>query len=248
MPRKIYTAADHQKAFEVWYKTRNWSTVAKTLDANWSTTKRWSEETFPCSWGCSWHGYDQLIADRDKAHQARMELLDQGNYDPVDHELAMRDAIAKKDPQNNVIVSETSMKIVRSDLERLQHWELLWSKVYFHATGVVTTWREYAGFDTMPEYERLELKEKVRQALTQGLAATSLEQCIRMLKTIQDQIDGLQGARRRTASTSGDPAKKEMTIQELRQLRRHLQNTPPSKLATMLTVVNSDAPPDSRTG
>lgn len=244
MGRKIYTAADHQRAFETWYQTRNWSTVAKTLDAVWGTTKRWAEASYPCNWGCPWHDYDKLMADRDRAHEARMELIEKGNYDPVDHEVAMRDAVAKKGEGDNYTKNPAPMVIVRSDIERLQHWELLWSKVYFHATGIATSWREFQGVESLPEFERLEMKEKLRKALSGGLSATSLEQCIRMLSTIQDKIDGLQGARRRTATTT-DPGKKELTIQELRALRTTIRNTPPAKLNTMLTVVNSDAPSDS---
>lgn len=243
MGRKTYTADQHQQAFEVWYRTRNWSTVAKELGATWTTTKRWSEADYPCQWGCPWHNYDQLIQERDRAHQARVDLLEKGNVDPVAHDVAIRDAIAK--PHNpNEVFEAAPLVICRSDLERMGHWEFLWSKVYFHATGIVTNWSEFQGRSVMPEFERLELQEKVRGALGGGLAATSLESAVRMLKMIQDQIDGLQGARRRTAGDEAGPAKSEMTIQTLRALKKTIKNTPPKKLASMLDAVNSNEPPN----
>ncbi len=245
MGRKIYTAADHQKAFEIWYKTRNWTSVAQALTANWSTTKRWATHDYPCSWGCPWHNYDELIADRDKALQARKNLIDDGNFDPVSHDLAMRTAISRKTDKTQFASNPAPMLIVRNDVERIQHWEYLWSKVYFHATGLVTTWCEFQGFGDMPSFERDELEGKLRTTLTGGLVATSLEQCIRMLKVIQDQIDGLQGANRK-AITSSTPGKKEMTIGELRVLRQKIKATPAAKLKTMVTVIRSeDATPDS---
>lgn len=246
MGRKIYTAVDHQKAFEIWYRTRNWTSVAKALDAVWSTTKRWATSDYPCSWGCPWHDYDKLIVDRDKALQARKNLIDEGNFDPVSHDLAMREAISRKTDKTQLACNPAPMIIVRNDIERIQHWEYLWSKIYFHATGLVTTWREFQGFGALQEFERLDLENELRQTLTGGLAATSLDQCIRMLKTIQDQIDGLQGANRK-AITNNEPGRKEMTISELRQLRKKIKATSPSKLKTMVAVIRSeDATPDSR--
>ena len=247
MGRKIYTQADHQSAFETWYKTRNWSTVAKSLDAVWSTTKRWGESDYPCSWSCPWHDYNKLMADRDAAHQARTNLLNEGNYDPVDHDIAIREAVSRKGDGLNSTKNPPAVVIVRADIERLQHWEYLWSKVYFHATGLVTNWSEFQGMTQMVEFERLELETRLRDALKGGLAATSLEQCIRMLKTIQDQIDGLQGSNRRSGNNNNDPGKKEMTIVELRQIRETLKNTPPKKLKNMVAVVESqDAASNSR--
>lgn len=243
MGRKTYTAQDHQRAFEHWYTTRNWSSVAKHLDATWTTTKRWGDADYPCQYGCSWHGYESLMNDRDKAHQARTDLLAKGVVNPVAHEEAMRDAIARKEPGGITVLNPAPLQIVRSDIERMGHWELLWSKVYFHATGVVTTWSNYQGLTQMPEFERLELQEKLRDSLNGGLAATSLEQCVRMLSTIQDKIDGLQGARRRTAAESG-PVKDQMTIQDLRKMRKAVLSTPAEKLQRMVEQVNSDEPPN----
>ena len=246
MGRKTYTAEQHQKAFEVWYRTRNWSTVSKELGTTWTTAKRWGESDYPCQWSCPWHDYDKLMDERDAAHQARVELLEQGNMDPVAHDMAIRDAIAKPrakaDPTK--VYNSAPLKICRSDLERMGHWEFLWSKVYFHATGIVTSWSEFQGQDTMPEFERLELQEKIRDALGGGLAATSLESAVRMLKMIQDQLDNLQGARRRTADDKPGSPKNTMTIEALRKLKRTIKTTSQPKLVSLLNSPEHDESSD----
>ncbi len=240
---KIYTAADHQKAFEIWYESRNWTAAARVLKCNWETIKRWSDLSFKCSFSCPWHGYDDLMEQRDRAHQARIKLIEQGNYDPVAHDTAIRDAVAGPTQGGELQVTDKSVSaaldFVRTDIERIQHWELLWSKVFFDATGQVTSWREFkAGREA-----DLEMKERLRGALRTGLHATSLEQAVKMLKIIQDQIDKLQGASHREHTTRSDSDGKQMTLDEMRKMRRLVKNTPPMKLHTMMSVVKAEEDP-----
>lgn len=231
MPRKVYTAEHHRTAFETWYETRNYSTAAKSVDANYLTPRRWAEDDFDCPHNCPYHNWARLMEERDAALQVRHNLIERGNLDPVQHDLAMRQAISEPGPKGQ---NPPVMQIIRSDMERLQHWELLYSKVYFDLTGVAL------------DYGSIK-EDDVREQYRMGLHVTNAEAGIRMLKTIQEQIDTLQGADRRSQRVnSSTPAREQLTLQQLRKMRELAQNTPPQKLQTMMTVVVAgDAKPAS---
>jgi len=238
MGRRNYTQADHKTAFESWLAERNYSTASKKVGSNWETVRRWSKPEFACPYACPWHDWVRLADERERAHAVRMKLLNQGNTDPVDHDAAMRNELAKAktaaiEPH---YVETAAIEIVRSDIERLSHWEYLWSKVYYDATGHTSDWRHFRGLEANGVAN---IENKLREQLRGGLHATSLDHCVRMLATIQEQIDKLQGAARRApkvAAQDGKPA----SLEELREMRKMIKSTPPTKLATMLTVMRAE--------
>ena len=219
-----YTAEDHRKAFETWYETRNMAEVASSLGANYLTPRRWRDADFNCSWSCPYHDWDKLMDERDAALHARAQLVNGGNVDPIAHEKAMREAINNPDAPRSVVVNNC----VRSDLERLAHWEYLYSKVYFDMTGIAL------------DYGSIK-EEEARAQYRAGLHVTNAESGVRMMKVIQQQIDGLQGAERVRPEISAKQEKAEqLTLQQLRQMRHLAQSTPPEKLKTMLTVMDAE--------
>ena len=238
MSRPTYTQTDHKRAFEEFVQNRNYSSCAKLIGCNWETVRKWSDPEFNCLFACPWHGWNKLLEERERAHHARMELLNQGNHDPVDHDRAIRGELARTDHERRTgeyLTQVAHVEIVRSDIERLQHWEYLWSKVYYDATGMVADWRQFRGINGA---DQLEIENKLREHLRVGLHATSLEQCVRMLATIQEHIDKLQGATRRSPSVSTSDGKI-ASLEELREMRKMLRNTPKKKLETVVTVLRS---------
>ena len=230
MPRKVYTAEHHRLAFETWYDTHNYSAAAKAVNANYLTPRRWSADDFSCDFNCPYHNWQQLMEERDSALQSRNELINAGNLDPVAHDIAMRKAVSEPGPKGkNPLV----INLVRSDLERLQHWELLYARVYFDLTGIALTHGQLT-------------EEESRKTYRMGLSVTNAGEGIRMLKTIQDQIDALQGSDRRSTARTQTPAREQLTLQQLRRMKKLAENTPPQKLQTMMTVVDlEDAKPAS---
>lgn len=239
---KTYTAQHHQQAFDIWYRTRNWTEVARELKAEWTTAKRWSAADFDCKWNCPWHNWVALQEERDNAQATRNALLNNGVTDPVVHDMAMRDVLLGKDtdlsPRKKI-----AQQMIRSDNERISHWEYLWSKVYFDATGIALDWRQARGMDDR------DIEEKLRETLRVGLHATSLEQCVKMLKIIQEQIDTSKGNMVSITPISSIAATEDLSIDELRQLRTQLKKTPPAKLKALNIVLDDqDAPPETATG
>lgn len=231
MARKVYTAEQHRTAFETWYETRNYSAAAKSVDANYLTPRRWATEDYDCQYNCPYHSWNRLMDERDAALQVRHTLIQQGNLDPVQHDIAMRQAVSDPGPKGQ---NPPVMRIIRSDLERLHHWELLYSKVYYDLTGLAL------------DYGSIK-EDYARKQYQMGLHVTNAESGIRMLKTIQEQIDLLQGSDRRSQRvSSASPAREQLTLQQLRKMRQLAQNTPPQKLQTMMSVVVAeDAKPAS---
>ena len=230
MPRKVYTKEHHRLAFETWYETRNYSAAAKSVDANYLTPRRWAADDFSCDFNCPYHNWQRLMDERDSAIQVRHELINAGDLDPVSHDIAMRKAVSEPGPKGkNPLV----INLVRSDLERLQHWELLYAKVYYDLTGLALTHGQLT-------------EEETKKTYRMGLSVTNAEAGIRMLKTIQEQIDTLQGSDRRLVKRAQTPEREQLTLQQLRRMKKLAENTPPQKLQTMMTVVDlEDAKPTS---
>lgn len=236
---KTYTAEHHQQAFELWYEFRNWSHIAKEMGMEWSTAKRWAADDFECKWNCAWHNWPVLADEKDKAQQTRAALLQANVVDPVAHDEAMRGVLVNKVAQPSEVVT-----FLRSDAERIAQWEYLWSKVYYTATGIVLDWRQLKSADIRDP----KVEEQMRATLRTGLSPTSLDQCIKMLKTIQDQIQEIRGDVGSDRSDKEAAAKEieDVSIDELRKLRQLAKDTPKSKIDTMLTIVDAeDAKPES---
>jgi hypothetical protein len=225
-----FDQSHHKQAFEIWYDTRNWSTVAKKIGMDWSTSKRWAAADYNCKDNCPWHNWDMLMQERDRALAARDILLLDGVTDPLEHERVMKDAIAAN---TTLQVQKATMDIVRSDTERLQLWEYLFSKIYFDATGIPVDWRV---FRSLEPGANLEENVKLVEALRRGMHCTSFEQCIRTLKVCQEQIDALRGRTIKQEQKKEEEVEpNSISIDELRRMQHLVDSTPPDKLRGMLT-------------
>lgn len=216
-----YNAKDHRKAFDWWLKTRNLSEVARRVGANWETVKNWSTNDFACQWACPWHDWDTLVAEEDRVHQARLVVLNKHNADPVMMDHSIRAAAAAP---TQIVDTDSSYKrpSIRPIAERIAHWEYLWAKAFFDATGQVTDWQTFRNLGGDPDIEN-----QLRQALRSGLHCTSLEQAVRTLKMIQDQIERCLNFDETLLPQEDDHD--DVTLDDLREMRAQLRVLPSKK-------------------
>jgi len=252
MPKKSqYTIADHKKAFDLFYELRAYQTVAKEMGIDTHTIRRWSTLEAKCS--CPWHNWDALIEEKQAALNARLNLIEQGEYDPIAHEQALMNVDTRIEiPEKRKEQLRSSDKVmVRSELERMTQLEYLWSKLFYEATGIITDHSilvDSSG-DTLSD----KLKEEY---FAKGLSARNLEGCVKCLKDIAGQIDDIKkalGIHKRTIATEteNDPSgngkvqlkseeQKELTMDELRHLQQVLRNSDPEKMRAMVTALKAD--------
>lgn len=209
---------DHKKAYQVWLRTRNMAEVARACGVTHTTVYEWRSGTFRCQFNCVYHNWDKFEAEKKAAQNARLELLEKGVHDPVEHEIAMRQAIttAKTDGKS-VYKDGPAMAALRADDERLAQWEFIWAKLFFQATGVPV--------DPALLHDP-EQMAKIDEVYGKGLKSKNLDDAIKSLATVQDQIDKLSGAARKRADEAEKtknptlPLLTAAKIEELRALKQ----------------------------
>ena len=144
---KQWDKTHHEQAFDAWCETHNWSKVASAVGCAYDTPRRWAEDDFECADGCAFHGWERLERQKNAAIQSQVSLIEQGNFDPVEHNRAIQRVMmgGPNTPNRAELIKRT----IRSDLERAAHWELIWSKAFYIATGQVAHWSE---FHTTPDF------------------------------------------------------------------------------------------------
>lgn len=232
-----YTADDHKRAFEIWTESKNLTAVTRELECDWGTPKRWMQRDYNCPFGCPWHGWVDLNEERDRAHAAKLRLVNEGNGDPVEHDLAIRRAVT---PDATAPRLEAVEQLVRSDLERVGILEMAYSKVVYDMLGVVTDWRHFrggtSGLDGSMDDET---REKLKGVLRGGLHCTSLKDGVTMLKTLRAEIEAIVGNARASAATAPTQEDERMDRDQLRKMRVLAKNLSAEELRK-LTDENAD--------
>jgi hypothetical protein len=246
-----YTINDHKKAFELFYQLGSMNAVSRDLGIDNHTIRRWADGDGGCS--CPWHNWDALVREKDEIINARIGLLENDQYDPVAHE----QAILNYDPHKGTEISEERLLqirratkvMVRSDAERLTQLEYLWSKVFYHATGIVT---DHTIF--MDEQSGNMMEDALREEyFKRGMDPKNLEGCIKCLNDLMEQIDevrrslglkkgGLGGGQASATpeKVDADKVNKELTLDELREFRKLLASEEPAKVKLMLEALKAD--------
>lgn len=209
MPKR-WGSNDHEKAFLVWAETHNMSEVVRQVGCSYDTGRRWKKQDFSCTDGCAWHGWDRLEEEKNAAHQAQAQLVQDGNFDPVAHDQAIRKVLtggASSESRAAVI-----KRTVRSDLERASHWEFIYAKAFYKATGQVIEWNTFQGGNLTQE-----VIDKMQGVMTVGLTPTSFEQCIKVMKIAEEQINLIRGRPREHFTEAED--EKPMSAADLREIR-----------------------------
>ena len=232
---KAYTADDHKTAFNIWCKSRNLTEVSRHFKCDWGTPKNWMQHDYPCAFNCPWHGWRELVEEKERAHTAKLTLLNHGVGDPVSHDQALREAIAN--PNGKRI--EAVDALVRSDLERVGVLELVWSKIVYDMTGQVTDWRHLRAAGPGGMTTDAEMDEKLKEVLRGGLHVTSLKDGVGMLKTLRAEIEAIIGNARVAASKTTTVEEERTSREELRRLRQVVKTLSPDELKA-LTVSDAD--------
>jgi hypothetical protein len=246
--RKLYTVADHQKAFEIWYETKNLTRTAEVIGCEYTTIRDWQLDTYKCRYNCPWHGWDRLDKERRAALDARFKLLEDGNLDPLAHQQAMTEAVEKApDLDSNLRRQLAVDTIVRSDLERISHFELLYGKIFHQATGVAI---DHGGIQGLPSgadrYQAMQTLYNFASVKT-----TSMESAVKSLIALSEHIKKLQedlGVKKRTGfvppttveQVPEDKPAPELTIEELRKFRELLEHTPADKVDILKKIMRAD--------
>lgn len=223
------------------------------MGVNQATLRRWRGKDFSCS--CPWHNWDELVVQREHALKERMDLLDDGIEDPVQH----HNALMNIDTDQPLTEEESrrvrkELTIIRSDLERIKQLERLFSKLYFHATGIVLDYDTLLDLD-----ENMETEDDVREFLLDdtrgGLQPKNLEGCVRVLLSVMEKINelkvelGIRGRTRVSTSKDGDGEVKEetrtveenrpVTINDLRSIRDQIVSMPREAVEAMANEIRA---------
>lgn len=232
---KNYTAEDHKIGFNIWCDSRNLTEVSRYFQCDWGTPKRWMQSDYPCAFNCPWHGWVALIDEKDRAHTAKLILLNKGIVDPASHAQALREAIAN--PQAPRVDAVDSL--VRSDLERVGQLEFIWSKCVYDMTGQVTDWRHFRGSGPGGAMTDDDLETQLKEVLCGGLHVTSLKDGVSMLKTLRAEIEAIIGNARVSASKTTTVEEDQSSREDLRLLKRAIKTMSPEELKA-LTVGDAE--------
>lgn len=224
-----YTAEDHKTAFNIWCDSRNLTEVSRHFECDWGTPKRWMQRDYPCAFNCPWHGWTELLEEKDRCHSAKLILLNKGIVDPVAHDQALREAIANPDSPRIEAVDA----LVRSDLERVGVLELVWSKIVYDMTGQITDWKHFRGAGPTGATADEEMETKLKEVLRGGLHVTSLKDGVNMLKTLRSEIEAIVGNARVAASKTTTVAEERTSREELRRLRHVVKTLSPEELKAL---------------
>lgn len=260
MARKNYSMDHHRQAWEIYFSMRTYQAVSDEMGVDYSTITRWAAEDYKCRHpGCQWHGWERLLSEQEAAVAARLQLYEDGNLNPVAHDDAIRRAISpESEPQVGLTVEENRQRmveierrkrvletLVRSDFERLAHWEYVWSKVFYQVSGQVLDHKALVNADGLPLSD-----EQVKELFGKGLKLTSLESAVRAMSVIQDQVDKLKekiGLHKKMTNddigTEGEMSESttpDLTIEDMRLFRDMLENTPPEKRDLLMRMFKAD--------
>jgi len=218
-----YGMEDHKAAFEVFAETRHYASAARFLGSNTDTVFRWSEKGYVCPFGCPWHGWEDLLEERARAMKDVTNLVaKKGSITPLEQAKTVEDALETtfRDDKANLINA-----IVRSDLERLTHLELLYTRVFYNLTGVALPIPGVVYPRGMEEFEK-------RDILQMGLHVTNFEAGLRCLTALSNQIATLRGTYDIPNKIDETDVKvTKLSIGELRQLKGLLESDDKSKVA-----------------
>lgn len=239
MSNQSHKEDKHEAAFKAWFETRTFARVVQTLGVSHSTAKNWASATFQCPHGCPWHDWDRLAIEHEKALAARLAAYEQGDLDPVLHATAVPDAVpydpsakASTDARRRVVG-----ELVRSDLERAAHWELLYAMAFYQLTGVALP-----GGKVYRNGREVDAKE----VYDMGRKIVSFEGGMKAMINAQEQIDNIKerlGIHKQQADARAEAPKNQvdmLTIEDARRMQELLANSSPEHLELIKKLMKAD--------
>lgn len=222
-----HTREQHRLSWESFRATRNYQRASDATGVTRMTILKWAGSQFICGFACPYHDYEKLLEDEVRAMKLRSEMVNQGNYDPVSHEAAMR-ADMEKDgrlQRKKAVI----MSLVHSDIERIAHWELIYAKIYFDITGIALDYNNIVNPEDMPTKE---------QILKKGLHINSMKEAIASLALVQAQIDTLKHLTSETRPMAQAVLETEKpSREELRKIKAELETSPERRLTDIRMMI-----------
>lgn len=176
--KRKYKEQDHKNAYETWHETKNMSEVARMLQCTHTTPYRWKDKDYKCEFNCPWHGWEELEHEILKTKQVRQKLVEEGEYDPITHEIEMRKAITK-DPGKTRDKDGKLMMSILTDLELAADAQYMYNKAFYAATGIA---REYK---FLKDPNAIDLEEQYKQ----GLRPNTFKEAWQVMREAIQDID-----------------------------------------------------------
>lgn len=240
MAGKSHSEEVHQKAFHAWYDSKNMAEAARQAGVAYATVHRWSEETFPCEHGCPWHGWNALAEARDKALKNRLSLLEQGNVDPLDHDVAVHESSKGHHFDRKMAF----LSLIRSDIERIAHLEVLYGAVFYQLTGIPTG----LPATTTLNGEEVDLKYVLENApksvsnMERGISA--LQQIVTMIEDMKQKAGVVdkhgQTKLREEIEEESEQEDRPLALEDLRKLKKFAENTSPDRMIALRAMLDAD--------
>jgi transposase-like protein len=251
--RKKYTPEDHQRAYEVYFVSRNFSDVQRKCDLSYETVLRWAKANYLCPHGCPWHGWDNKIEEQVRVTAAKQAAPP----DPISQAIAVAKAVDA--PQELAVVPldpreiKAALELTTTRMERLYSWRFLYAKLVMELNGLAVDYNTLQG-DFVDPKKRLQLEEHYKK----GLRPTNLAETIRTLGFVEDRIEKLErelnGEGQITVTPQGvksspptieRPAEAavlpdNLSLDELRSLSQVAKKLPPRAVKEVLAVMDDE--------
>lgn len=270
---KALSSELHSQAYNLYLELESYRAVGEQLNVDHKTVMRWATGEVNCS--CPWHNWDRLIAEKEVAEQRQRELIADGNFDPLAHEQALLDADPCRVSPPNVPAVDGGLEnggrkktkaTTRHDLERLSQFELIYTKLFYHITGVVLDHNLLLAIcDGGDAAIAQHLSDHAK-----GLQPTNMEQCINAIIRVTNTINDLRerlGIDRKIPGASQLPVqtpvstisstpvgqienkeKGPMTLQEMLAFKDRVMAMSEEDRANMTRQLNAEAPQIEFTG
>lgn len=227
-PKKVYSREDHEKAYQLYFSSRNLSHVARQMSLSYQTVLQWKAGGFSCAFGCPFHDWDRMLNEQAAAMEAQFQLQERGVFDPLAQEQAIE--VAVENAEQLPVAPLPVVRVRMTPEQELHHWFHLYAKTYFDLTGIALdyeTWKEaQAGVAGI-------MREDL---LKKGLRHTSAEGAIRTLAMIGDKLRALEsqilGAKEIRTEAQAKEAKK-LNPEEIRRLLTLTNGMPEEALKTL---------------
>lgn len=236
-PKTVYTIDHHRDSFLKWYECRSFRRTAETilpgLKSGSIIITNWSKATFRCRWGCPWHGWNDLAKERDMQIQSGIIPLDKQDLDAAD--LAEQAKITRE---------EAIKALLKSDIERMTHWEVLWNKVLYHATGILIPCAYVQGDKGVKITDPEKLRAFYKMA---GGQPKTLDVAIRSLSVIQGEINklreylGIYRSPETALESDSVQAEKHLSLQDLQNMKNMIEKASPEHRALLGKLMQAES-------
>lgn len=235
--RHKYDADTHQRAWERYYVLRSQAKVAEELGCSKVTIFWWARKDFQCGFGCPFHGYDMLVAERerDELREGAMELTEQEEREKGER----AKALVSRSTRASLAAANEALTWWYGVKDRLVHWSMIYAKAYSAIAG------EPLPFDPSLRLDRVALTALYQN----GEMPKSFESAVNAMKEAETQIRAIVEESRPKHSARGaipvharevrPEGGEKLGLVELRELRRIVETMDERHIALLIRAARS---------